>query len=137
MSQQNIQAVRRIHEAFGRGDMSAVLAEFDPQIVVHQAEIVVHQAESLPFGEISQGHDGFTESMTKLAATWESTHFRAEAFLGDDNKVFMLNRFEGRSKNGKTVNMPMVEIFTFRDGKVITLEIYYWDTAAVLNALQG
>jgi uncharacterized protein len=37
---------------------------------------------------------------------------------------------------GKTVDMPLMEIFTVRDGSIAELEVFYSDTARMLAALR-
>ncbi|HJS85522.1 MAG TPA: nuclear transport factor 2 family protein, partial [Acetobacteraceae bacterium] len=38
---------------------------------------------------------------------------------------------------GKRVDMPLVEIFTARDGRITELEVFYSDTARMLAALRA
>jgi len=37
---------------------------------------------------------------------------------------------------GKAVDMPLVEIFTVRDGRIVELEVFYSDTARMTAALR-
>ena len=53
MSQENVDLVRRVYEAHGRGDFTAVFAAYDPEIEWH----VLRVAE-LGFDPVYVGHDG-------------------------------------------------------------------------------
>lgn len=99
-------------------------------------EIVSHQAESLPYGGNYHGHDGFKQFATKLGATWQQQFTAVEEFIDAGDKVIVRERLKAQAKgNGKEINVPVIEIFTVRDEKIVGIEVFYWDTAAVLQAL--
>ncbi len=53
------------------------------------------------------------------------------------NKVFLVGRWTGTAKKtGKAVDMPLLEIFTVRDGKIIHDEFFFEDTSALIAALK-
>ena len=54
MSQENVEVVLGAYEAFAQGDLTAVLARFDPTVVSYTAP-------PLPDPVEHQGHDGFLE----------------------------------------------------------------------------
>ena len=57
MSQENVELVRRVYEAHGRSDSTAVFAAYDPEIEWH----VLRVAE-FGFDPVYVGHDGVRRS---------------------------------------------------------------------------
>jgi hypothetical protein len=115
VSDQNLEAVRRISEPWARGDFSAI-DWADPEIVFR-----------------SRAREGVTrgvEAMGREWAGWLETfeEFRSEALAYFDagDQVVTFNRF---SERGKGSGVPMREIpgaarFVLRDGKVVELQLY-------------
>ena len=65
----NVDVVRGMYEAFGRGDIEAVLASFDPQIEWRQAESNPYEPEGKPW----IGPDAIVENLfMKLGQEWDS-----------------------------------------------------------------
>ena len=116
MSSENVDVVRRIHEAWARGDFSSV-DWADP-------EIVFRTPEGLRQG-VARGVEAMGREWTGWLHTFED--FRSEAFEYFDagDQVVTFNRFSGR---GKASGVPLGELpgcarFRLRDGKVTELEI--------------
>ncbi len=67
MSQENMETVRRPFKAVEERDLAGVLAAYDP-------EIVIREAESLPCGGVYRGLEGATRHMStrvaRFAALW-------------------------------------------------------------------
>jgi hypothetical protein len=115
VSEENVEAVRRICEPWARGDFSDV-GWADPEIVFHP-----------------RAREGFTrgiEAMGREWAEWLRTfdEFRSEAleYFDAGDQVVTFNRFSGR---GKGSHVPMRAIpggarFVLRNGKVVELALY-------------
>ena len=61
-----------------------------------------------------------------------------ESIIGDatSDHVVLLQRMRGRSRRtGQPFEMSILELYSFRDGKLIGIKPYYWDTAALLAIL--
>jgi ketosteroid isomerase-like protein len=118
VSEENVQAVRRICEAWAKGDFSSVDWA--------DAEVEFRTPE---FGKSRTVHG--VEAMGREWAAWLQTFepgFVSEAyeFIDAGDQVVTFNHFRGR---GKSSGLPISEIpgaarFRLRDGKVVELEIY-------------
>jgi ketosteroid isomerase-like protein len=128
MAQDNVDVVQGAWDAFGRGDIDAVLEAISPS-----AETRV--PESLPWGGTYAGPDGFQEFLAKLEASFQAFSTTPQKVLGaDDNHVVVLAKTKGRTKGGDAVEATTIWIYQLRDGKIADAESFS-DTAHLLEAL--
>ena len=128
MAQDNVDVVQGAWDAFGRGDIDAVLEAIAPS-----AE--TRLPESLTWGGIYAGPDGFRDFLTKLGDSWDQFSATPEKVLGaDDNHVVVLAKTKGRTKAGATIEGKTIWIYQLRDGRIADAESF-GDTAQVLEAL--
>lgn len=128
MAHDNVDVVQGAWDAFGRGDIDAVLEAIAPS-----AE--TRLPESLPWGGTYAGPDGFRDFLAKLGDSWDQFSATPQKVLGaDDNHVVVLAKTKGRTKAGATVEGKTIWIYQLRDGKIADAESF-GDTAQVLEAL--
>ncbi len=128
MAQDNVDVVQGAWDAFGRGDIDAVLEAIAPS-----AE--TRLPESLPWGGTYAGPDGFRDFLTKLGDSWDQFSATPQKVLGaDDNHVVVLAKTKGRTKAGATIEGKTIWIYQLRDGRIADAESF-GDTAQVLEAL--
>jgi ketosteroid isomerase-like protein len=115
--QENVEIVRRLAEAIGRGDVATVLAEMHPEIVLEPHRSVTEGAFI--------GHDGLRAFMADTAETFEL--FVPELSdlrdLGDRVLVIGSIRLRGRG-SGIEMTVPVAAIFELRDGLVVRFKDY-------------
>lgn len=127
MSHHNIQIVQSAYDSLARGDVPAILALFDPEI-----EIV--EADSVPYGGAYRGHQGAQELLAKMFAAWESFQAPVERLVADGDEVISFLRITGRLRGcEQLIDMPVVEVFTVRHQKIVAIRPYYWDTAVLAS----
>lgn len=126
MSAENVELVRRAYEAFGRGDIGGVMEIFDPGIEIFEAD-------SMPYGGTYRGHEEMGKLFQLLNKFFEGFSVSVEhLFDGGDERVAALVRVQGRSRGtGQAIDMQVVEVWTLRGGKAVSLRPFYWDTAEV------
>ncbi len=128
MAQDNVDVVQSAWDAFGRGDIDAVL-----DVIAPSAETRV--PETLPWGGTYAGPDGFGDFVARLNENFEQFSATPDKVLGaDDNHVIVLAKVKGRVKGGGTVENRAVWVYQLRDGKIADAETF-GDTAQVLQAL--
>lgn len=128
MAQDNVDVVQGAWDAFGRGDIDAVIEAIAPS-----AE--TRLPESLPWGGTYAGPDGFRDFLTKLGDSFDQFSATPQKVLGaDDNHVVVLAKTKGRTKAGATIEGKTIWIYQLRDGKIADAESF-GDTAQVLEAL--
>jgi ketosteroid isomerase-like protein len=128
MSEENVDVVRRLAQAWAERNMEQMLSFLDPEGELHSA--IVGGAE----GSVYRGHEGFRrwyadsfESFEDLRNEW--TEFRD---LGD--RVLALGRVQARGReSGVEIDSPMGWVFTVRGGKLLKAEGFL-DPAKALEA---
>jgi uncharacterized protein len=135
MSHENIETTRRLFKAVEERDVAGVLATYDP-------EIVIRDAESLPYGGIHHGLEGAKQHIEVAAQTWNHLQSEAErkmdaVFLDAGEYVVVLWRLKGLDvSSGRTLDAPTVSVYKMRDGKIVESQMFYSDTA-VMKFLEG
>ena len=128
-AEENKRTVQRIFEAFGRGDIPAVLE--------HVSEDVTWKApgpSAVPYFGDRRGHAGATEFFVQLGGNVDFEHFEPGAFIAEGDKVVVLGRERGRVRGtGKTFDNEWALVFTFDGGKVTAFQCYE-NTAAIAEA---
>lgn len=133
MSKENVETVRRLFEAVERRDREGLLAAYDENIVIREAE-------SLPYGGVYHGHEGALKHGLNYLGTWAGFQASAEqklspTFLDAGETVVVLWR--QRAANGKRkLDLSAASVYRLRDGKIVESEMFQ-DTAAVLQFLEG
>jgi ketosteroid isomerase-like protein len=132
MTSANVEVVERFENAFVRGDTDEVMSLVDE-------DVVVHEAASLPYPGDHHGHDGFLRLVGAFNRVWEITSPLDLTFLdaGDERVVVIVGYDVVARATGTPLRLGMVEVYTVRDGRIVDLDIYYRDTAAVVEATGG
>jgi ketosteroid isomerase-like protein len=122
--EENVEIVRSIHRAWEKGDFSS--ADWaDPDIEYSPP----HERR------LSRGVTEMGRRFGEWIAAWENLRVSAEKIVGADDRVVVLNRFQGRGKESgtPTVDFSGASFFTLREGKVVMLE-FFWDHQEALEA---
>jgi hypothetical protein len=136
MSHENVETTRRLFRAVEARDVAGVLAAYDP-------EIVIRDAASLPYGGIYHGLEGAKQHIEGAAQTWNSLKSADErkmdaVFLDAGEYVVVLWRLKGlEASSGKKLDLPTVSVYKMRDSKIVESQMFYSDTAAIVQFLEG
>jgi uncharacterized protein len=129
----NIKTIATVYEAFGRGDVAAILATVTDD-VDWGAETT---SEAAPWYGVRHGKDAVADFFTAFGSTMEVEEFTPVSFAANDTDVLTVVRFAARSRaTGKAASMDLHHFFRFRDGKIA----YYRgteDTAQTEAVLRG
>jgi hypothetical protein len=120
MAIQALAAVQAVYEAFGRGDIPAILGMLTPDV----AWTVEGKAGDYPTFGRRQGPDGALKFFQAVADAEEITAFAPRRFHSTDDTVVV----EG--------DISVTLIFTVRDGKIAGFRELY-DTATVVEAYRA
>lgn len=130
--QQNLETVQRGYEAFGRGDIDALLALFDDDIVWESPG-----PPELPTAGSRRGKQQVAAFFDAVNTVFDMQQFEPETFLADGDRVVVLGRDTAAVRaTGKVVRSPWAHAFTLRNGKVVAFHEYI-DTSAVAAELQS
>ena len=131
MADDPVAVVRGAYEAFGRGDVPAVLAAIDPEVVWVESE-----ATAIPTRGTHRGPDAVAEKVFgAVPANFASFEIVPEDFFRDGDTVIVRGVVRATAKtSGKTMNAPFVHVFTIKGGKVTKLTNHH-DTAVWVETL--
>ena len=119
MSSQNVEVVRNAFDAYQRRDWNGVIRDADPDI-----EVV--QPPDFADARSYHGHDGLVEVLQWWPSQWED--FRVdltEVIDANDDQAVWVTLERGRGKaSGVEVVGEVAFVSTFRDGKMIRIEMF-------------
>jgi ketosteroid isomerase-like protein len=129
--QDNVRTVQRIYEAFGRGDVSAIVDTLADRFEWHH-----RGAPDVPWGKSRNTKADVTSFFHELNEAVEVLGFEAQKYVAQDDQVVALGTFRARSKKtGREFEEPWAMAWTFKDGKVVGYRAYE-DTGMVAAALR-
>ena len=116
MPSENLERIARIYEAWGRGDFSAEIGVFDPEMT-----FVVD--DEIPDAGTYEGLEGLSRYTRGFLDAWESLTIAAESLEESGGAILATVRQDGVGKDsGATVTLNYFHVWTLRDGRVIRLE---------------
>jgi ketosteroid isomerase-like protein len=125
----NVDTVRAVTEALGRGDLLAVMGMVSKDVrwAVNAAD-----REAAPWFGVYQGKRSLPDFFAELAKL-DFTDFTLKAILSDGDLVITWLHVAFTSPLGREVDMEEVQIWRLADGKVTSVDTLL-DTAAVAAA---
>jgi ketosteroid isomerase-like protein len=127
MSQPNVEIVRRMYDAYGRGDLQTSFSCFDAHVEYAEA--------SYPGSATYHGHDGLRRGAEKWAGTWDEYRVYVEELTDLGDHVLAKTRSRGHGKGGGVpVEMELFALYTLRAGKIVQLRMFYERAAALAAA---
>jgi ketosteroid isomerase-like protein len=125
MSQANVDLVKFVYEAFGRGDVSSVLSAMSPGIRWIPAD---HSPTDR--GRAYNGPQEVADIVFKtIGEQWEGFKVKPERFFDAGDTVIMEGRYGGTYRaTGRATNAQVIHIWLIRDGKIAEFR-QYTDTA--------
>jgi len=129
MSQENVEVIRRGWEAWLRGDMEALVTEWDPNVVWDTSHFR-NWPESNYYGV-----EGIRKFLDEWLEVWGDYEIDVEEVLpAADGRVVSLFTHHGRGQqSGVPMELEMAQIATLREGQVIRFENHD-DRAEALEA---
>ena len=129
MSEENVESVRRAWEAYLRGDMDALVALWDPEVVWD-----LQHFRNWPESSY-HGVDGVRRFLTEWLEVWGEYEVDVEETLAapDGRVVSLITHRAKGSHSGIPMVLPMALIATLRNGKIIRFDAYE-DRAEALEA---
>lgn len=131
-SEEQIQVIRRIYDAFAVKDLDVLLSHFHGEI-----EWIVADSSPLADGNPYRGLDALREQVfTRILAVFDFA-IRPDEWIVAGDRVIMMGYYDGAlAGSGKPFRAQVAHIWTLRDGKVTRFQ-QYLDTLRVAQALRG
>jgi ketosteroid isomerase-like protein len=112
MSEENVEVVRRIWDAYLRRDFDEIEAQSDPAVVM----ITLEDGTLYGSEAVRRNHERWWEA-------WDDHETTVEEVIGAGDRVFVMARFRGRGRSsGAEVEGHHFEVYTLQDRKVIRVE---------------
>lgn len=125
MGMSNLDIVRAIQDGTAGGEIRTGKA-------FYAADFTLREAPSLPYGGTFRGAAGLEDFIDRHEATWAERSFEVLKYVEVGDQVICLVELTARSRRtGKAITMQVTEWWTLRDGQVIDIHEFYFDTAAV------
>jgi len=129
---QNRDLVQRMLSDFVEGNADTFLDALAEDIVVHTAR---YPQEVLPIKGPYTGKAGMHEFLGIGDEYFEMLGFEVRDVIAEDDKVVALIHEKARArKTGKEFEQEIIQIWTFRDGKIVHLKLCE-DTYAIIESL--
>ena len=111
------------------------VASFDEMRETLAPNVVLHQSPDLPFGGDYVGHEGYERWAVMMGSTFDKLEVAEREFFEHGDKVIVVCRFITQSRiNGSVQDLPMVQVVTVQNGKIVDFRPFYWNVPAYVAA---
>jgi len=125
----NQQIIEDMFKNYGAGNMSAVLSCFDKDVIWHRPG-----APAIPFSGTFKGIEEVMRMFAIQATAISIKEFIPEKICTDEDTIAVFGHdYVNVNSTGKTYSTKWVQSYTFKDGKIIYVEVYM-DTKAIADA---
>lgn len=126
----NTATVKRIYEAFGRGDIEAILTDLADDV----EWVVSGRQDGIPYAGTYHSRNGARDFFSLLGESISYDQFEPRRFVAEGDQVAVFGYYHGKVKtNGQTVETNWAMEWTLKDDKVTRFTAYD-DTATVAAA---
>jgi ketosteroid isomerase-like protein len=116
MADGNLELIQSGYEAFGRGDIQAVLDILSDDVEWNVTEV-------LPQGAHLRGKEDVGGFFQRLGGIWEGLNIEVDDFCASGDRVCVIGRGSG-SVEGKQTGYGFVHAWTVRDGAAVKFDEY-------------
>lgn len=115
-AEQNTKTIQGVYEAFGRGDVQAVL-----DAVTDDVDWAAETSSTVaPWYGVRHGKDGVASFFDAFGSTMEVQEFKPYAFAANDSEVHTVVHCRATNrKTGRAIDHDLHHFFRFRDGKIV------------------
>jgi uncharacterized protein len=119
MSQENVETMRRLYDAYSKGDISVWLQGVDPDIRVYP------RSEEPDAADEYRGLDGLMEYLANWLGQWDVYESEPLEMIDAGEHVLVIARERGRvERTALEVVEDFTHSFVLRDGKVVEWHMY-------------
>ena len=129
MSEENVEVVKQLTDAFHRRDIDAFAKLTTPD--VEWVPVFAAQVE----GAVYEGRRGIEAFLRESSETWDDFRPVPEQYRDLGNRVLGLGRLSAQGRNsGAAIDAPWAGIFDFRAAKIFRIRTYL-DHSEALKAV--
>jgi ketosteroid isomerase-like protein len=131
MPDDNVDLIRTANAAFNRGDIEAFLAMCVDDVQIED----LNNAPDLP--PVSRGIDEVRETLTAWIDAFDDFRGEIEEYIEAGDRVACVVRYHGKSRaSGLTIDQRIVDVWEFRDGRLVRGTLGYSNRDAALEAME-
>jgi ketosteroid isomerase-like protein len=128
MSQENVEIVRHVIEAWNSDRQESVIRLIDPEVVLDATRRLINP-------KTYAGMEGMRRMLADRDEVWEEFRLEPDEFLDAGDRVVVIGRWVGKGRgSGIEVQQPVWHVFTLHDGRVIRVELGYTNRGEALEA---
>src|SRR5215211_564851 len=128
MSQENVEIVRRAHEALNAGNLDELMTLCHPGFRLDMSDRVLNPATY-------EGQDGLRRFYSDVQEVWERYVWEPEALRDEGDSVVALLQTTGRGRgSGVEIERKTAMLWTLRDGKALSSR-FFRDPQRALEAV--
>jgi uncharacterized protein len=117
MSQENVEIVRRLIEAWNSNEQDEAIAIVDPEVVLDATRRRVNP-------KTYTGMQGMRRMLADRDEVWGEFRMEPDEVLDAGDRVVAIGRWVAKGKgSGIEVQQPVAHVFTLQDGRVVRVEI--------------
>lgn len=133
---ENLATVHAIYEAFGRGDVDAIVSRVSEGVRWDAWRSPSRQRARVPWLLERHGKDGVRAFFSALTTALQFTDFRVISVLAGGNKVAVEIEFDALARaTRRSVHVEELHLWSFDDAGQVCAYRDYFDTAKDLEAL--
>src|SRR5512132_2413955 len=118
MSEENVEIVRQMYDAYYSGDAEVALDYFDP-------DVVVDASKGRPDLGIGHGREQVRRVVTSWVGTWDEFHEEIEEMRDLGSRVLVLTVQHGRGRgSGVEVEARYTFLYDVHGGKITRMALY-------------
>jgi ketosteroid isomerase-like protein len=131
MSQENVELVRQVFDAFNRGDVEQAMALGDPP---PEYEFVPSGVLIPDLSSVQRGPEGARRLAEAFLGEFEDPQFEVHELIDAGDQVFVSATLRGRGKqSGVETSWDVWNVLTVRDGRIVR-GLGFTDRDAALEA---
>jgi ketosteroid isomerase-like protein len=128
VSQENVEVVKRVYEAWNRADTAALLDDLDPAMEWWDRD-------DDPDATVHRGHDAVRVQISGIRDAWAEFQVLPQEFIETGDFVVVPIRALARGRtSGMELVAAEVHVFRLRGGKIVELREYREDAEALKAA---
>jgi uncharacterized protein len=128
MSQENVEIVRRVIDAWNRSRPDNAIRWLDPDVVLDATQRRINP-------KTYDGVEGMRAMLADRDEVWEEFRLEPDEFVDAGDWIVVIGRWVGKGKgSGIEVQQPVAHAFRLHDGRIVRAELSYADRAQALEA---
>ncbi len=131
MSEENVEIVRGVYDAWQRGDFEAALEPFHEDVEWFGPPDISRAGG----GGVARGHEGVSRSIGRWMGAWGELRFELRDLIDFGDEVLAEGWQQGRGRgSGVEVSEEIFSVWTLRAGKIVRQRMFR-DRAQALEAV--